>query len=100
MAKMTVSVDNALDDIKLESASKMKRKKEDKKVKKEKKESGNKKGYLSQVRSEMKKVTWPSKKNLVKYSFATIVMIVLLALFFIGVTALFDLLYSLVQGWL
>lgn len=100
MAKMTVNVDNALDDIKLESASKMKRKKEDKKDKKEKKESRNKKGYLSQVRAEMKKVTWPSKKNLVKYSFATIAMIVLLALFFIGVTALFDLLYSLVQGWL
>ena len=101
MAKLNMTVNNDLDEVKLE-ANKLDAKK-DKKVKnvekKDKKESG-KESYFSLVRKEMKQVTWPTRKNVVKYSIVTIVMIILLALFFIGISALFSLLYNLVQGWI
>ena len=101
MAKMTVTVDNGLDDVKLESSEKLKGKKNKvEKKKKEKKPRKESKSYLSEVRKEMKLVTWPSKKNVLKYSIATILMVVLLAGFFIGIAALFDLLYRFVQGWI
>lgn len=103
MAKMTMNVDNGLDDVKLESSEKLKSKKvkENKKEKKaDKGVKSGKKSYLKEVRDEMKLVTWPTRKNVVKYSIATVLMIVLLALFFIGLSALFDLLYGLVQGWI
>ncbi|MCI8498507.1 MAG: preprotein translocase subunit SecE [Bacilli bacterium] len=105
MAKETVKVDNGLEEIKLVKNDDIKNVKKDKKNKKAKeknaeKNTAKKQGFLKSVRSEMKLVTWASKKTVVKYSFATIAMIVLMALFFIGLTALFDLLYNLVQGWI
>lgn len=108
MAKLNVTVENDLDSVKLISQDKMNKKKKgntDKKVKDNKKTKNkpSKKGktnYLKQVASEMRLVTWPTKKKMVKYSITTIVMIAMLALFFFGLTALFDLLYSLVQGWI
>ena len=101
MAKMTMTVDNGLDDVKLESSEKLKSKKVKKEKRADKNDMKNGKGsYLSEVRKEMKLVTWPTKKNVFKYSIATILMIVFLALFFIGLSALFDLLYGLVQGWI
>lgn len=101
MAKETVKVDNNLEEIKLEKVDKMEKKKEKKpKAKKEKKNKENKQGYFSKLRSEIKLVTWPTKKMVFKYSLATVLMVALLAVFFIGVSALFDLLYNLVQGWL
>lgn len=99
MAKMNVTVDNKLDEIELESSEKLNPKKKIKKVK-TKKETLKKQGYLKQVGKEMRLVTWPSRKDVVRYSFATIVMIVVLAIFFVGLSALFDLLYGLVQGWI
>lgn len=103
MAKMTVTVDNGLEDVKLVGSEVMKKKKDKKEKKKDvkKKEKKNKKqGYLKQVALEMRNVTWPTRKNLVKYSLATIAMIILLSIFFIALSALFDLLYALVQGWI
>lgn len=101
MAKVTMNVDNGLDEIKLENRDKMENKKKKEKTKKNKeKKSENKKGFFKQVRAEMKLVTWASSKSVFKYSVATILMIVLMALFFIGLSALFDLLYALVQGWI
>ena len=96
---MNVTVDNKLDEIELESSEKLNPKKKIKKVK-TKKETLKKQGYLKQVGKEMRLVTWPSRKDVVRYSFATIVMIVVLAIFFVGLSALFDLLYGLVQGWI
>ncbi len=58
-------------------------KKEKKKVKKEKKPS-----YLKEVRDEMKKVTFPSGKSVFTYTIATIVIVVFLVLFFLGLSAL------------
>lgn len=46
-----------------------------------KKESGIK-NWFKGVVSEFKKVRWPSKKEMIKYSIATIVFILFFALFF------------------
>lgn len=104
MAKETVKVDNGLEDIKLKDQAELTSKDKKNKTKKEKKVKEEKKkdrqGFFSSVTSEMKLVTWPSKKTVVKYSFASIVMIVAMAGFFLGMSALFDLLYGLVQGWI
>ena len=103
MAKMNVTVDNGLEDVKLVSNDAMNKKndrKKDKKENKKKVKKSKKQGYLKQVALEMRNVTWPTKKNLVKYSIATILMIILLSIFFIALSALFDLLYALVQGWI
>ncbi len=107
MAKETMTVNNNLDEVKLEKREKMDGKKKEKKNKepKQKNEKRNEKkekkeNFFKQVRKEMKMVTWPSKKSVVKYSFATILMILAMTAFFIGVTLIFDLLYALVQGWI
>ncbi len=107
MAKETVKVDNALEEIELVKNDKMDNKKEKKKNKeqkvkdkKTKPKDKNKEGFIRGVRNEMKLVTWPSKKNVIKYSFASVLMVVFMAAFFLGISALFDLLYALVQGWI
>ena len=102
MAKLNMTVDNGLDEVKLES-NKLESKKEKKVKDVDKKGKGAKSGkesYFSQVRKEMKLVTWPTRKTVIKYSIVTIIMVVLLAVFFIGISALFDLLYTLIQGWM
>lgn len=38
--------------------------------------------FLKEVKSEVSKVKWPSKKDMVKYSAATIVFVIFFALFF------------------
>ncbi|MBR1679882.1 MAG: preprotein translocase subunit SecE [Bacilli bacterium] len=55
-------------------------KKEKKKMKKE--------SYLKEVSQEMKKVTFPSAKEVVKYTFATICIVAFLIVFFLGLSAL------------
>ncbi len=64
-------------------------------AKKEKKEKKEKKpGYLKEVRTEMKKVTFPSFKEVMKYTFATI----LFCAFLVAVFLLLNLLLSVVKG--
>ena len=77
-----------------------KKKEKKKETKKVEKAAVKKESWWHGVKSEFKKVRWPNRKEMVKYSIATIIMVIVLALFFIGVSALFDLLYRLVQGWL
>ena len=63
---------------------KMKKTKDQKKkVKKEKKP-----GYLKEVKNEMKNVTFPSSKEVVKYTIATIVIVAFLVAFFLLVSAI------------
>lgn len=69
--------------------SKKKEKTINKKVKKEKKQN-----FVKEVNSEMKKVTFPSFKEVMKYTFATIAFCGILVLFFI----LLNLLLSVVKG--
>lgn len=66
----------------------------EKKVKKVKEKKVKKDVFFSNMRAEMKQVRWPSFKDMVKYSFATIGFIVIFALFF----QLIDLLSSFVKG--
>ena len=42
------------------------------------------KKVLSNVKKEMKKVKWPTKKDMVKYSIATLSIILFFCLFFIA----------------
>lgn len=41
--------------------------------------------FLVGVKKEMKKVRWPNKKEMIKYSIATITFIVFFALFFFAI---------------
>ena len=68
----------------------------EKKNKKEKtkKEKVKKENYFASVRSEISKVKWPSKKEVLKYTIATIVFVIILVVFFI----LLDLLMSVIKG--
>lgn len=39
-------------------------------------------GFFKEVKNEVSKVKWPSKKDMLKYSIATIVFVIFFALFF------------------
>lgn len=60
--------------------------------KKEKKE--RKPSYLKEVRNEMKRVTFPTFKTVMKYSFATIAIVI----FLIGFFLLLSFILSTVKG--
>ena len=49
---------------------------------KNKEQKVKKEGFFKSVRSEFKKVRWPSKKEMIKYSIATICLIIFFSLFF------------------
>ena len=53
------------------------------KEKKVKKTKTPKENYFVGVRNELSKVKWPSKKEVFKYTIATIIFIVVLVVFFI-----------------
>jgi preprotein translocase subunit SecE len=52
--------------------------------------------FFKGVKSEMGKVTWPSKKEMIKYTVATVVFIVFFALFFYGIILVLGLLKDLI----
>ncbi len=83
--KETKKVKNKVDTAKM----KEKKAKKDKKVKKVKKES-----YFEGVRNEIAKVKWPTKKEVFKYTVATIIFVLILVGFFV----LLDLLMSVIKG--
>lgn len=53
-----------------------------------------KNSFLKEVKMEIKKVIWPSKKDMVKYSTATILFILGFALYFY----LLDFIFALITG--
>ena len=63
-------------------------------AKKEKKEKVKKETFISSTRNEMKKVVWPTGKQVLKFSVITLAMI----LFFCGFFVLIDLLASFIKG--
>ena len=66
--------------------------------KKEVSKTKKKKGivnFFKEVRKEMKKVKWPSRKDMVKYSFATISFIIFFALFFYAI----EIVIALLKAW-
>lgn len=74
----------------------MKDKKKDlKKTKVEKTKKVKEKGYFKKVSGELKLVKWPSLKEVLKYTFATIIFCAILC----GLFMLLYLLLSVVKGW-
>jgi preprotein translocase subunit SecE len=63
------------------------KKKDDKKKdkKEEKKPAVKKESWFHGVKSEFKKVRWPNRKEMVKYSIATICFIIFFGLFFYAI---------------
>ena len=59
---------------KVKAKAKDNKKPVEKKVKKE--------GFFKSLRSEFKKVRWPNKKEMIKYSIATIVFVLFFGVFF------------------
>ncbi len=93
--RKTIDVDTELENLKSEKKKKedTKEKKKDLKNKKDnKKVKPKKKHFLGEVRNEMAKVKWPSKKDMVKYSIATIIFVIFFALFFYAIDLLIALL--------
>lgn len=68
--------------------------KKEKKKKEKKKKEKNKEGYFKLLREQMKKVIWPSGKDMFKYTFSTILFILVFVLFF----QLIDVISSFVKG--
>ena len=64
------------------------------KTKKEKRVKETKNGYFKEVGLELKKVTFPTFKSVMKYTFATVIFCGVLVLFFI----LLNLLLSGIKG--
>ena len=73
-----------LQEIEKVTKDKKNEKKDNKKnsTKKEDKKEVKKESWWHGVKSEFKKVRWPSRKEMIKYSIATIAFIIFFALFF------------------
>ena len=54
------------------------------------------KKFFSEVKKELTKVKWPDRKDMVKYSAATIVFVIFFALFFYAIDLLMALVKTLV----
>ena len=52
--------------------------------------SKNKKPLLQQIKEELKKVKWPDRATMLKYTTAVIIFIVIFGLYFFGLDALFS----------
>ena len=55
-----------------------------------------KKNFINGTIGEMKKVKWPTRKEMIKYSITTLIFIVLFAGFFYVI----DVLFALLKGWI
>lgn len=98
-----MDMDEELDKIQevTEKGKKEKTKKEEPKKKQsnKKKEKKTKKHskigtFIKEVREEVSKIKWPSKKDMVKYSVATIIFVIFFALFFYVI----DLIIALIKA--
>ncbi len=58
----------------------------------------NQKSYSQEVKAELKKVKWPTKQEMIKYSIAVVAFIVIFGLYFYGLDALFAWLSSVMKG--
>ena len=64
-------------------AKEVKNKKETKKVvKKDNKKKVQKEGFFKGIKKELKAVNWPSAKEIIKYTIATVVFCIVLVAFF------------------
>ena len=65
---------------------------------KEKKKKEKKELFLTKVRKEIKKVRWPKKKEMAKYSFSVLLCIVILSLFFVASDLLINAVRTVIGG--
>ena len=65
------------------------------KVKKDNKPKVKKENYFKGVAKEMKLVKWPTFKDVVKYTVATLILCIIVCGFFL----LLNLLLSIIKGW-
>ena len=75
---------------------KVEEKKQAKKEKKEKVKKEKKDGYFKKLYRELRKVSWPTLGEVIKYSFAVIIFCVILVLFFELVSLLASFIKSVV----
>lgn len=74
----------------------MNKKDSKKKIKpKNKKTTKKKDNYFKSIIKELSKVKWPSLKNMVKYTIATVIFCLFFSLFFFGL----DVLFAFIKGW-
>ncbi len=59
--------------------------------------NGNNKSFYQEVKGELKKVKWPTKKEMLKYAISTLVFVIMFALFFIGIESLFAFIKGLIK---
>lgn len=52
--------------------------------------------FLSQVRSEARKIVWPTREETVKTAIFVFIMMLILSVFFLGIDSLF----GVIVGWL
>lgn len=64
-------------------------------MKKEKKQHGGPIQFLKEVKAELAKVKWPSRKDMIKYSVATICFVIFFGVFFYAIEAIM----ALVKAW-
>ena len=100
MPKLNAKVNHKSEEIELVKTAEPKKKNAAKKASESKKKEKKPENNFEKIKAELKQVTWPTKKNMIKYSIATILMIVFLALFFVGISAVFDFLYGIARGWI
>ena len=55
------------------------------------------KGFFHGVKKESERVHWPKGKELVKYSFVTIILIIFFALYFLAFEWLFTMIRELIK---
>ena len=55
-----------------------------------------KKKFLSGFKSEFSKIKWPTRKEMVKYSIATIAFVIFFSLFFLAIQSLMSLLLRVI----
>ncbi len=84
-----------IDEVASDSKKKKNENKKDKKAKKDNKPVAKKESWFKGVKSEFKKVRWPSKKEMVKYSIATIIFIIFFGLFFFAIEGIVYLIKTL-----
>lgn len=65
-------------------------------AKKEIEREEEKKTYFEEIKEEMKKVKWPTKKEMIKYTISTLCFVILFALYFFGIESLFAFIKGLV----
>ena len=99
--RQTMDVNTELENIKKSNEKKNVTEKSNKKVVSKKNKNKDNKNvskkhfkFFKEVKNELDKVKWPSKKDMVKYSIATIVFIIFFAVFFY----LIDLIIALLKA--